>query len=159
MKNPRLLFFLLVGVALLQLGAPGFMIWQAERTLHYGEILKFETEPVDPYDAFRGRYVALRFTQQQVALELYPEAKGGEKLYAETTPNAAGLALITRLTPEPTPPSFPVTVDWVADKKIHLKFPFDRYYLEEGLAPQAEAAYRQNNRRGQPHNSYVAVKL
>jgi uncharacterized membrane-anchored protein len=159
MKNPRLIFFLLVGVALLQLSAPGFMIWRAEQILHYGHVLKFQTEPVDPYDAFRGRYVALRFAQQQVALELYPEAQSGDQLYAETTPDEAGFSKITRLTKTATADVLPVTVEWAADKQIHLKFPFDRYYMEESLAPNAEDAYRQNNRRGQPSHVYATVRV
>ncbi len=41
-------------VCLVQLAAPASMIWRHERTLANGLPFKFQTAPVDPYDAFRG---------------------------------------------------------------------------------------------------------
>ena len=59
MKHWRLLVFALVGFA--QLAVPASLIWKRERTLRQGHVWKFRTAPVDPVDAFRGRYVALEF--------------------------------------------------------------------------------------------------
>src|SRR5205085_8475834 len=59
MKPWRLIVFVLVALA--QLAAPGSLIWKRENTLRKGSVWKFRTAPVDPVDAFRGRYVALQF--------------------------------------------------------------------------------------------------
>ncbi len=54
-------------VALLQIGVAGSMVWQHATTLTAGRVWKFRTAPVDPVDAFRGRYVALRFAAEESA--------------------------------------------------------------------------------------------
>jgi uncharacterized membrane-anchored protein len=58
-KSWRLLVFAVVGLA--QLAVPASLIWKREQTLRHGSVWKFRTAPVDPVDAFRGRYVALEF--------------------------------------------------------------------------------------------------
>ena len=45
--------------AVTQLAAPARMIWRHERTLREGRVFLFHTRPVDPADAFRGRFVWL----------------------------------------------------------------------------------------------------
>jgi uncharacterized membrane-anchored protein len=137
------------------------MIWRQEQTLRTGHVFKFQTEPVDPIDAFRGRYVALRFRSERIPLNCFAEAQSHDRLYAQLAANPEGWAEIARLSRTPTPDSFAVTVQWVADQEIHLTFPFDRYYLEEKQAPRAEEAYRANNRRNDKnqHSTYVTVRV
>ena len=53
------IFFGLLCVA--QLGVILFQIVNYERILKEGEVFYFKVLPLDPYDAFRGRYVSLRF--------------------------------------------------------------------------------------------------
>lgn len=58
MKPPwRIL--LLVAAALLQLAAPVSLIMSYENTLAQGKVFKVRCRPVDPEDAFRGRYLTL----------------------------------------------------------------------------------------------------
>ncbi len=59
MKN-KILIAAFFCVALLQIYTPVSMIIARESTLKEGVLFRFKTAPVDPYDAFRGRYVALR---------------------------------------------------------------------------------------------------
>ncbi|KXG43733.1 hypothetical protein U473_06680 [Tepidibacillus decaturensis] len=48
----------------------------------FGEEITLETKPVDPRDLFRGDYVSLRFTINDVPLELFPnELKSQESFY------------------------------------------------------------------------------
>ncbi len=63
MKTLRLVLFIVV--ALLQLSVPASAIWNRHRTLKQGRVWKLKTAPVDPVDAFRGRYIALRFEAEQ----------------------------------------------------------------------------------------------
>lgn len=62
--NRNLLLALLVVLAAAQLAVPASMIVQRETVLTQGRVYKFKTAPVDPVDAFRGRYVALRFEEE-----------------------------------------------------------------------------------------------
>ena len=59
--NSKVRFALFVIVALVQLAVAGNSIVQSELALRSGEAIRFQIQPVDPVDAFRGRYVAIRF--------------------------------------------------------------------------------------------------
>ena len=96
MKFLRIGLFILV--ALLQLGAPVWMIWQREQTLRHGRVWKFRTAPVDPVDLVRGRYVALAF-----AAEERPDAEsltGRSGLYAILAVDDNGFATVQRVSEE-----------------------------------------------------------
>ena len=41
---------------------------------------------------------------------------------------------------------------------VTLELPFDRYYMNEKLAPAAERAYREHSRRGQ-QDAYVTLRV
>ena len=87
MKSLRLLLFLVVGLA--QLAVPASVVWKRTQTLKEGRVWKFRTAPVDPEDAFRGRYVSLQFaaedfpSNQQMAEDTaYATLKEGPEGYA-----------------------------------------------------------------------------
>ena len=65
MKNLRIAIFILVALA--QIAVPASMIWKRQRTFREGRVWKFRTAPVDPIDALRGRYLALRFAAEEFA--------------------------------------------------------------------------------------------
>ena len=73
MKARRLRFILFVVVAVAQLAVAGGAIIRSELALRTGEVFRFRIQPVDPVDAFRGRYVAIRF-----ALDRAPAPDGLE---------------------------------------------------------------------------------
>ena len=65
--NARTSMALLLALAFAtQLAVPAGMIVRRELALQRGVALRFRTAPVDPYDAFRGRYVALAFNERSV---------------------------------------------------------------------------------------------
>src|SRR3954463_16177132 len=74
MSRNRILALIFLLVAAVQLALPASRIFQYEQTLKEGRVFKFKTQPVDPYDAFRGRYVSLQFAAGVA------EWKGGENL-------------------------------------------------------------------------------
>ena len=59
MDKKKILLVLFILVAIVQISFSASMIINREITLKSGKQFKFRTAPVDPYDAFRGRYVAL----------------------------------------------------------------------------------------------------
>ena len=64
MNRRSLLIIALIGLAA-QFSVMGLMIARREMTLRNGVVCRFLTAPVDPYDAFRGRYVALNFAENK----------------------------------------------------------------------------------------------
>ncbi len=81
MKNKKG-FILFCLVALVQVSIPLSMIYRSEKTLENGKVFLFKTAPVDPYDAFRGKYVQLGFEHSRVSTNLpHGSFRGGEKAY------------------------------------------------------------------------------
>ena len=161
MKNMKWLLPVFVVVALVQLAVPAGMIVRREITLKEGKAYKFHTAPVDPYDAFRGRYVALSLEPNSVAVPANSNFEYRSKVYVTLEEGPDGFARFTGATIEP-----PVGRDYIkADSwgsypagKLTLRLPFDRFYMEESAAPKAEKAYREHSRRGQ-QDAYVTIRV
>jgi len=179
--NPRFILFVLFAVA--SVYAPLSIIWKYENTLRHGTLYKFRTKPVDPYDAFRGRYVTLAFADDDIEYmqqnenggeldqEKSPYNSQGRLLYVRVAADADGFAKPVLASLTPISGGDVITVDswWKgyatdANKGWVLSYPFDRYYLPEDMAPEAEKLYRQANRRSgddgkQKSPSYVTVRV
>jgi uncharacterized membrane-anchored protein len=154
----RALFAILVVVAVVQLAVPLRMIAARERILDKGTLFKFRTVPVDPYDAFRGRYVALDFENNRAKTPGDALFKRGAHVFVTLETDADGFAtLANALTARPADASYVEATVWRADAEgVHVTMPFERYYLEESLAPEAEKAYQQH---AQISNAYIAVRI
>lgn len=142
MKRWVWLLFALVCVA--QWLVPASMLHRHETTLRNGEVYRFRTAPVDPYDAFRGRYVALAFEQSVLTNIVAPtNLSFGAEVHAELERDEDGFARIVALH-ESTPerPSIPVRFEFQSESEVRISLPFDRFYLEETRAPEAENAHR-----------------
>lgn len=137
-------WFLFALVVLVQLAVPAGMIARRELTLREGEAFKFRTAPVDPYDAFRGRYVALSLEASRITLLPDHDFRSGEKVFASIVTDENGYAMfdyISRVRPV-TGAYLAVRLADVYDGNGTLQLPFDRYYMNEDEAPEAEMAYR-----------------
>ena len=156
-----------VCVAIIQLGVPVGMIAKREATLRLGHAYKFRTAPVDPVDAFRGRYVWLNYEQHQAPWK--GESQGGRcgTAFARIEAGTDGFAVVGDVGSQP-----PQSGDFVKVQNVYpgwgtnshmaqFQLPFDRYYMEEAKAPRAEQAYREHqNRRGQTnHTTYAVVRI
>ena len=64
----RTLLAIFLAVCAVQIAVQFWLILRWENVLRNGQGYKFRTEPVDPYDAFRGRYIALGFEAARVPL-------------------------------------------------------------------------------------------
>ncbi len=146
-KRFRWPLFVIMVVA--QLAVPAWMIHARERVLRHGEVYRIRAEPVDPYDAFRGRYVALALRGQHVP-QLPDPLNRGDVAYVVLTRTSDGYArFASAQRNQPDNPSYlRLTVATVDSDGVRFDLPFDRFYLNEHLAPAAEAAYRQNTRGG-----------
>lgn len=159
MKN-KLMIALFCCVALAQLGTSFSMIVNRESVLKNGEQFKFKAAPFDPYDAFRGRYVALRIAENTVALPKGMELRNGQKVYALIALDEQGFAKFTTLSlRKPRDVScMQAKVSYVSKGIVHLDLPIDRYYMEEKAAPAAEKVYREHTRRGK-QDAHILVRV
>jgi uncharacterized membrane-anchored protein len=162
MKTPNWMMGLCAVVAAVQLSVPASLIVRHERTLHQGTAWKFKTAPVDPYDAFRGRYVALQFEQSQAAPAADQTFRRGQKVFVALEKDKDGFARFATLSAEPPKdkPYLRVRAGWQSGPTVQVELPFDRFYMGEHIAPAAEQAYWQNNRRGQTNTTtYAMVRI
>lgn len=146
--------WILLVVAAGQLAIPATMILQRERTLREGHAYKFRTQPVDPYDAFRGRFVALRLEPNTVTGANFER---GTTVYVTLAEGADGYVTFTGVSRER-----PAGQDYLKVKmgwSNTLQLPFDRFYMEEKAAPEAERAYREHSRQGGARDAYVIVRV
>ncbi|MBI2441322.1 MAG: GDYXXLXY domain-containing protein [Lentisphaerae bacterium] len=162
MKIAPWVLVLLSAMFLAQWAVPASMIWRHERVLAKGQEFKFRTRPVDPYDAFRGRYVALSFEQESAPLAgATQHLERGREIFAFLENDTNGFARIKCVALErPSTGAYIIAKTRYASTphNVSIQFAFDRYYLNEKLAPEAEAAYREHSRRGQ-HDAYVTVRV
>lgn len=160
--NTRLALFCVVALA--QIMAPYWMIVTRERILRDGRVFKFKTAPVDPYDAFRGRHVTLGFEAAQFKPSAGEEYERRQTVYGVLAEDVDGFAHFARLdrTPPSDAPYLRVRVQWQGKDDVRLGLPFDRYYLSEELAPEAERAYRSANagrEERKPVHAWAAVRV
>ena len=153
MKSWRLIVFVAVGLA--QLAVPASLIWKREQTLRRGSVWKFRTAPVDPIDAFRGRYVALEFEAESQEISPPPNANYQQTVFVTMRQNSEGFAEIDQVNS-----SRPASDDFI-EAQLRWKtvsLPFDKYWVTERDAPAAEAAYRAQSRRDK-RNAFVTVRV
>ena len=158
--NKRVIILGVLGiVALAQLGVPVSMIIGHELVLTRGEVFKFRTAPVDPYDAFRGRYVALRLEPTEVEV-LGVTLVDHQRAYVLLDRDKDGFVEFVGLS-EKRPQAgacIRVEVCLLGAGAYHVILPFDRYYMEESQAPEAELAYREHS-RGKTGDTYITVRV
>ncbi|MBV7433561.1 GDYXXLXY domain-containing protein [Cardiobacteriaceae bacterium TAE3-ERU3] len=135
-------------------------IVQAELTLSEGSTYRFKTQPVDPYDPFRGRYVWLNFALED---ELFmsdgktcAEWRLAPALYGVLSRDAEGIASITELTMEQPKSTDALRLAGIkcGQDGIYINLPFHRFYANELLAPELEAQAREHS-----DNSYLVVRI
>ncbi len=164
MNRRRWRIALFAVVAVVQLAMAGGAIIRSELALRTGEVFRFRIQPVDPVDAFRGRYVAIRF-----ALDRTPAPDGlelGRRLwvYVPLQRDGDGFATFGAATlARPTSEAYlrlksgGVYPDEDGQRCAWVTIPFNRYYMDEDLAPEAERAVW-NGRRGEREAS-VTVRV
>lgn len=145
----RLLLLALVAVCAAQWAVPVYLVQRGQTTLAQGTQYRFRTAPIDPVDPFRGRYVVLDFEAARLALRNGADAfEAGRRVYAPIVVGDDGFATLGA--PAAAAPAsgdyLEVEVQWVNAGEIGLRLPFDRYYMDEHAAPEAERRYWEASR-------------
>lgn len=151
-------FCLFIALAIMQLAVLLYMGWHWEDILQTGQRYTWNTAPVDPYDALRGRYVDLHFKEGQASLLPNVNLKSGETAYAIIGEDEKGYAFVSGITDlRPAGNSYiKITIRYINGENIgFFTLPFKRYYMQESLAPGAEVAFRKNAGK----DSTVSVRI
>lgn len=141
-------FIIFAVAALAQWAAPLSQIWSHEQTLAKGTLIRLKCGAPDPYDPLRGRYLAVRPEQREASVPAGLTIQNGAQVYITLTPGADGTSTITRLstTPPDTGTWLRVRLPWVYGKDASIEWPFERYYINEKLAPEADKWFAENLR-------------
>ena len=148
MKNKNILISLFLLIALAQLFVPAQMIYKQEKLLNTGKNIKFECEPIDPNDPFRGKYIVLNFKESEIKVKDSLNWSNNETVFAKIATSKEGFARITSISKtEPKDHSIYLklkiayTSNFDNQNRIILDFPFDRFYINEYKAKNAEKTY------------------
>jgi uncharacterized membrane-anchored protein len=152
-----------LAVAVLQLVVPAQMIFSKEKVLTTGRLYKFNTQPVDPNDPFRGKYITLRYRLNS-AKTMDTTWQRKEAVYIYLKEDSLGFAIADTVSKMPLNISQDYvvgTVNWYRKNQQNISFdlPFDRFYMNEYKAKPAEDAYREAQRDSLPDNTYALVAI
>lgn len=151
MKKQLTIFGFLI-LVLIQLGVIYNVIYKEEQVINKGKAYKFLTQPIDPTDPFRGKFITLRYKMDSYKTAI--DWKRGEDVYVYLK-DSLGFAAIDTISKN----SLDVKKDFVVAKatwsnnfnilkknsvkKVHFKLPFNRFYMEEFKANPAEVLTQQ----------------
>lgn len=157
------IFIIFIIVALVQLFIPAKMILIQEDVLTTGTAYKFKTQPVDPSDPFRGKYITLNYDINSAKTDdsLWYRK---DNVYVYLNKDNLGFAELYKVSKEP----LDIKNDYVIaevnrfnknTQKVNFNLPFNRFYMEESKAKPAEDAYRKAQRDSVPNNIYGLVYI
>lgn len=163
-RSKKIIFGIFILVALAQLAAPLSMIYDKEVISVKGKTYKFRSRPVDPYDPFRGKYITLYFDQSNARLDKPEEWKEIRYGYFPIQNDEEGFAIVQN--PQIKPP---LNQDYLKmelknyygsnDSLVRFSLPFNKFYMNENEALNAEKEYRRVNRDRNKQNAYAIVKI
>lgn len=151
-------------LALAQLCVPLYTVWKWEDVLRNGLPFYWVTKPVDPYDAFRGRYIDLYFQEDKGPLAAdssIDSIRGGHSVYAVLGTDSKGLAVVQEVSVnKPLNKQYVKAKFLRIDKNslVHIALPFKRYYLPEDLAMRAETEMARKSRNKEYAVAVIRVK-
>ncbi len=157
-------FLLLV---LVQWFVPAKTVWEKDRTVRKGKAFKFETEPVDPSDPIRGKYISLSFRSDSFLISPKADFTSYENIFVEITEDSKGFAMVknvTRSKPEGNN-YIQAKVYYVTSsilegngRKLIIRYPFEEFYMDEYNAPKADSLYN-NAIRDTVQKTYAIVHV
>ncbi len=162
MKNKSIVIPGFVLLAFIQLAVPAKMISDQEDLLQTGKEYRFKTAPIDPTDPFRGKYLQLSFVADQIEVANPGIWHYNEKVFASLKTDKNGFAVIKGIANYPPDNGIDYFETRISNSSnngpIAIYFPFDKLYVEESVAKDAEDIYRQVNTTDMKEG-YAIVKI
>lgn len=158
----KYIFILFIILAIVQLSIPAQMISHRESILNEGEAFKFKTQPIDPSDPFKGKYIVLNYDLDKFESNEDDWARTA-RVYVSIATDSLGFAKVTAIHKEAPQTGVYVEaqVNWynANNKELHFRLPFNEFYMEESKAYDAEVAHRNAQRDSMPNNTYALVYI
>jgi uncharacterized membrane-anchored protein len=135
-----------------------------EAILSEGRLFKLQTAPIDPSDPFRGKYITLRFVENHVVVTDPQEWLGHKYMYI-TLADSAGYGRISRasLYEQEGDDYIKVRISQVythlTPATIMIEYPFERFYLEESKASEAERLYWESQLDSVRQEVYATIRV
>lgn len=139
---------------------PAQMIYKQESVISQGTIYKFKTTPIDPNDPFRGKYIQLNFDINSYAT-LHEDWEYGSTAYAYIKKDTYGYATLDHLskTKEQSDLDYiSVIIERHYNGVVFFELPFERFYMDEIKAYDAEVAHREAS-RDKENITYAIVSI
>ena len=151
MNSKKIILIAFVLVALVQIYVPAKIILNRSIVLSSGKEFKFKTAPIDPSDPFRGKYINLTFNENTIDIQNKENWTNGENVFVLLTTDNNGFAKIksvSKAKPLDSRDFLKAKVDYIIydGPKLVIEYPFDRFYMEESKAYDAEMTYRRSSR-------------
>ena len=163
MKYGYIVAFLLL--VIVQWIIPGKTIWEKDQVLKKGDPYKFRTEPVDPSNPFKGKYITLNFAENSFTDTVSRGLSGKDQVYVILDNDAHGFATIKDLStikPPNTNSYVKAAVYYTSVENdsitVYLEYPFTEFYMQEFKAPKAESVYRESA-RDTSKKTYALVRI
>ncbi len=144
--NKKIILLICFGfLILIQIYVPAKMIMDSEKIISEGKVFNFICRPVDPNDIFRGKYITLRFQEDEIEVADDFQISRGTKVYIvpEVGPNGYAKIKTFSLSPPLEEPYYLEAESTyikrtTSPKRLKIKYPFTRYYMNESKAKPAE---------------------
>ena len=155
------MFIVFLVVAGIQLFIPAQMILNRESILKTGKLYKLKTQPVDPSDPFKGKYINLNYDIDSFKTNdsLW---RRNEPIYVYIEEDSLGYAKVDTvsriLLPKNERDFINAKVNWYSgyNNTLNITFDFNRFYMEETKAYDAEVAVR-NVRQDSLNDTHALV--
>jgi uncharacterized membrane-anchored protein len=151
-RNLRLALFVVLAVT--QLAVAAGAIIRSELALRSGEVFRFKLQPVDPVDAFRGRYVNLGFELDRAPVADRLPNLHNQKIYVPLAVDRDGFAVFDSAVLERPAAGHYLRmrcgIEYTDDnggRVVSLALPFQHYYMTEELAREVDRSLWRRGRR------------
>jgi uncharacterized membrane-anchored protein len=162
MKTKNTLIIVFIIVSIIQLAIPANMIYKHEKILTRGKTFKFRIAAYDPADPFRGNFIAINIAENHFKADSLADWKQGEDIYVWIKVNEKDgyvrIVDVLRNKPSSNTDFVKAKIGYVTETRLVIEYPFEKYYLEEFKAPEAETTYFESA-RDTTKNNYVVVNV
>lgn len=138
-------------LVIFQWAIPSGMIAEKHTVLEKGHPHKFITQPIDPSNPFKGRYIVLSFEQSQFKSNRQWKLKGNDDAFVTFNVDQNGFATVKDVFEEPPAGNTAYVKAKVSylekdgdSTTLNFNYPFEEFYMDEFNAPRAESVYFQS---------------
>lgn len=132
-----------------QIFVPAQMVYQQEDALDTGTAYKFKTQPIDPSDPFRGKYIVLNYEMDsfETTEEGWSDYRGNVFVYLKTDLEGfATVKTVSKTLLDTSDDYFTAESTYNYNGEVNFDIPFNRFYMNENKAYDAEVSVRKAQR-------------